>query len=140
MNFSLRRISYGELNAKQKESYNFQKVSALLADFGFKTILLSDDWNGADFLAVHLGGDTLKVQLKPRLSFFEKYRNKELWVTFPDGADWFLYPHDDLLARVLAETNVANTASWKDEGGYTFPTLSAQMREMLEPFRLVAAE
>ena len=43
------RIDYAELNAKQKEIYNFQKVAALLADFGFNCIKLADDWQGADF-------------------------------------------------------------------------------------------
>ena len=59
------KIRYEDLNAKQKEIYNFQKVSALLADYGFTTIKLADDWNGADFLALHCAGKmTLIVQLK----------------------------------------------------------------------------
>ena len=54
----LQRINYDDLNAKQKEIYNFQKVTALkvaalLADCGFNCIKLSDDWQGADFLAYH---------------------------------------------------------------------------------------
>jgi hypothetical protein len=59
------RIRYAELNAKQKEIYNFQKVAALLAEYGFNCIKLADDWQGADFLAYHHHGDrTLKVQLR----------------------------------------------------------------------------
>ena len=46
----LERIVYDELNAKQKEIYNFQKVAALLANYGFNCIKLDDDWQGADFL------------------------------------------------------------------------------------------
>ena len=30
-----KRISYNELNSRQQENYNFQKVVALLADYGF---------------------------------------------------------------------------------------------------------
>lgn len=73
------RVTYESLNARQKESYNFQKISAVLAEFGFVTIRLSDDWKGADFLAQHNEGGTLKVQLKSRLTFQKKYQgNKTL--------------------------------------------------------------
>jgi hypothetical protein len=45
------RIRYEILNARQKELSNFQKVAATLADYGFNCIKLTDDWQGADFLA-----------------------------------------------------------------------------------------
>lgn len=38
------------------EAYNFQKVSGVLADFSFATIRLTDDWQGADFIAQHIDG------------------------------------------------------------------------------------
>ena len=64
----LERIQYQELNPRQQEIYNFQKIAAVLADFSFNCIKLADDWQGADFLAYHKdGGQTLKVQLKGRL-------------------------------------------------------------------------
>ena len=34
---NIRRVSFDDLNARQKEIYNFQKLSALLADFGDST-------------------------------------------------------------------------------------------------------
>lgn len=74
--FSFQRIAYDDLNSRQQENFNFQKISARLADFGFTTIRLSDDWNGADFLALHLHGETLKVQLKGRATFMKKYEGK----------------------------------------------------------------
>lgn len=59
------RVAYGKLNARQKESYNFQKVAARMADNGFNCLRLTDDWQGADFIACHIDGETfLKVQLK----------------------------------------------------------------------------
>lgn len=130
------RIAYEALNARQKESFNFQKISAVLADYGYTTIRLSDDWNGADFLAQHLSGETLKIQLKGRLSFYEKYRHKELWVCFRQNQDWYLYRHDELLEKVLEQTNIANSASWMQEGGYTFPGLTVQLQAMLAPYLL----
>ena len=70
----LRRIAYSELNPKAKEMYNFQKVSAKLADYGFTTMWLNNDWQGADFIAVHIDGVTdLKIQLKGGLAFDRRY-------------------------------------------------------------------
>jgi hypothetical protein len=46
-----KRVGYRDLNSRQQEAFNFQKVSAVLADYGFTTIRLSSDWRGADFIA-----------------------------------------------------------------------------------------
>ena len=82
----LKRIRYSSLNSRQKENFNFQKVSAVLADYGFVTLRLSDDWQGADFIAQHIDGTTFaRVRLKGRLTFEKKYRGKDLWVAFADG-------------------------------------------------------
>ena len=73
------RINPDELNGRQKEIYNFQKSAALLADYGFNCIKLSDDWQGTDFLAHHFDGKTtLKVQLKARLTVDRKYIGQDL--------------------------------------------------------------
>ena len=70
----LTRVPYKQLTARQKEIYNFQKAAAKLADYGFNCIKLSDDWQGADFLAYHKdGAQTYKIQLKSRLSIYRKY-------------------------------------------------------------------
>ena len=42
----LRRVDYRELNGKQKEIYNFQKVAAKLADYGRALPLKSDITDG----------------------------------------------------------------------------------------------
>lgn len=67
----LAKIEYFRLNARQKENYNFLKVSAVLADYGYMTMRVSADWQGADFIAQHIDGTTsLKVQLKSRLAWY----------------------------------------------------------------------
>jgi hypothetical protein len=129
------KIAYGSLNARQKENFNFQKISAVLADYGFVTFRLSDDWQGADFIALHLSGEVLRVQLKSRLAFYEKYRNKGLHVAFGDGDTWYLYPHDELLDKILAKTAISTSSSW-ESGGYTFSGLSKQLRDLLDPYRI----
>ncbi len=49
----LQRIQYAELNSRQQEIFNFQKVAGLLADFGFNCIKLADDWQGEQRGQVH---------------------------------------------------------------------------------------
>ena len=94
----LQRVDYRELNGKQKEIYNFQKVAAKLADYGFNCIKLDDDWMGADFLAYHKDGtQTLRVQLKGRLTISKRYAGKDLYLCFPHQGDWYLVPHDTLV-------------------------------------------
>ena len=84
------RVRYDSLNATQKELFNFQKIAATLADFGFNCIKLADDWQGADFLAYHLNGTTtLRVQLKSRLAIQKKYCGKDIWIAFPHKGDWY---------------------------------------------------
>lgn len=134
----LTQINYSLLNARQQENYNFHKVSAVLADYGFTTIRLTDDWQGADFIAQHIDGDTfLKVQLKGRLTLSKKYQGKQLHVAFKDGDDWYLYPHDDVLLAILQVKNVAQTKSWIEGGMYTFRSLGGELKQLLAPYKIM---
>lgn len=133
----LKKVNYQDLNARQQENYNFHQVAAVLAQYGFTCLRLSDDWQGADFIAIHIDGETdLKVQLKGRLTFMRKYLGKNLYICFPDGEDWYLYPHDDFYEVVSQVTNIINTKSWKERGEYHFPKLSEQMKTLLADYRL----
>ena len=114
------RIKYSLLKPKQQEIFNFQKVAGLLADFGFNCIKLADDWHGADFLAYYKDGkDTLKVQLKGRLTIDKKYIGKELLMAFPVNDSWYLVEHDRLVEIVSKTTNWLNSDSWLVHGGYS---------------------
>ncbi|SFL61590.1 hypothetical protein SAMN05421863_1001191 [Nitrosomonas communis] len=137
----LQTVHYAELNARQQESYNFQKVSGVLADYGFTTIRLTDDWQGADFIAQHIDGEQfLKVQLKGRCTLAKKYMNKDLYICFQDRGVWYLAPHDELLAWVQQNMNIINTESWRTAGLYSFPRLSAALKWYLESYRIGAAQ
>jgi len=133
----LKRIEYSKLNARQKENFNVQKLSVVLTDYGFVTIRLSDDWQGADLIAQHVDGTTfLRVQLKGRLVFYQKYRGKDLWIAFNDGDAWYLYPHDELLRRVPRITGIGSTVSWTERGGYCWPRVPAGLRKILSRYRI----
>jgi hypothetical protein len=138
MDFNFERIRYEDLNSREQENYNFQKASAVLADFGFATLRLSADWKGADFLAHHISGKTLKVQLKGRFDFQKKYLDKDLWICFPHKGDWYFYPHDEVVKIALSKLTFGNTDSWKKRGGWNSKHLSKAMKKILAPYQLPA--
>ena len=128
------KIDYASLQARQKENYNFHKVSAVLAGYGFTTIRLSDDWNGADFLALHVRGDTLKLQLKARITLQIKYCSKDIWIAAPYDGGWFIYPHDEAVNLIEAAAPFHHSESWRERGSYSWRSPSKALREALQPF------
>lgn len=132
-------IKYKSLNARQKETYNFQKVSGVLADFGFATIRLSDDWQGADFIANHINGQQfIKIQLKGRLTLDQKYQGKDIWVCFRHREVWYLYPHDVALAWALKNKTLGkNPDVWKNgTGAWSYSSPPKDFLLWLAPYAL----
>lgn len=131
------KVRYENLNARQKENYNFHKVAGRLAEYGYNSFRLNDDWNGADFLAVHVGGTTvLRIQLKARFSLYEKYRGKDLHIAFLTSNACYVYPHDDVLALVEPRGRFGETASWTERRWYSWPTLPSWAIELLKPYKI----
>jgi len=133
----LKRISPSDLTPKQKEAYHFQKVSAILADYGYQTIKLSDDWCGADFIAQHLDGSVYKVQLKGRLTVDQKYENKDLLICFPYKEVWYIYPHDIILSALINNSLNSFRTTYEKLGEYHFPTLSTKLIRLLAEYRII---
>ena len=135
----MEKINYNDLNARQKESFNFQKVSSILADFGYFTMKLSDDWESADFIAIHYKDKSfLKIQLKGRVTFDKKYLNKDLFICFEDKSTstWYLYPHDEVCRKFSQSRNFQNTSSWINDEMYSFSKLSKKDISELENYSL----
>ena len=128
------KIYYNDLNAKAKEMYNFQKFSSILADYGYTTMWLNNDWEGADFIAVHIDGETtLKVQLKGRFSFMKKYIGKNILIAFIEDSNYYIYPHDKLLEQL----NFTQTdKTWLDYGKWSCPKLTKKYKSILEEYKL----
>ena len=115
---SLTPISYKDLNHRQKENYNFQKLASKLAEYGFNCIRLSDDYQGADFLACHKDGDILKVQLKGRLTIAKKYEKARLFIAFPYQDKWYIYDHNTIMKKITeSRPSLASSQSWDQEFG-----------------------
>ena len=138
---TLQRIEYDDLNPKQKEIHNFQKVAANLADYGFNCIKLSDDWQGADFIAYHKdGNETLKVQLKARLTIDKKYADKNLFMAFPvvkqHNKNWYLIEHDELVDLISQHTQWLDSNSWLEQGHYSSSSPNKILLSALESTKL----
>jgi hypothetical protein len=130
----LQKIKYSDLNKKAQEMYNFQKVAAVLADYGFTCMWLHNDWKGADFIAVHVYGDPdMKIQLKGGLSFAKKYKGKDIYICFMYKGDTYLYPHDEVLSRV--EQRISDK-KWKEKGTYFQTKLSGWSKDILDEYKI----
>ena len=132
-------IRYAELNPRQKENHNFHKIAARLADYGFNCMRLTDDWQGADFIACHIDGETfLKVQLKGRMFIDRKYQGKDIQIAFVHGdAAYYLYDHDRLVEYVEVNGHIREgNASWHKKGIQHWATLPAWAIDFLNDFKI----
>lgn len=132
-------IRYTDLNARQKENYNFHKIAAVLADYGYYCMWLNDDWQGADFIANHIDGrGSLKVQLKSRLTIDRKYIGKDIHIAFRHAGGTYLYPHDTvmlLLFKLLPQT--AKRKSWERKGRFSWPNpMPKKLEQLLAEYKL----
>lgn len=133
----LTKIKYEDLNGRAKETYNFQKISSILVEYGFATNWLNVDFESADFIAVHFNGvDILRVQLKGRVTIDKKYIGKDIWIAFPLENDFYLLPHDELVEITGRTTNWLASSSWNDNSGYSSQSPSAQMKAELLKYKL----
>ena len=138
MDLKLKKIEYDDLNSRQKENYNYQTVSAMLATYGFATIRLSDDWQTVDFIAQHIDGKTfIKVQHKGRIYFNKKYKGKDIYICGRSKGIWYLYPHDKLLKPVLRNTGIKETYSWDTRGGYGWKKVPDHLEKYFLPYQLI---
>jgi frataxin-like iron-binding protein CyaY len=130
-------IRYETLNARQKEIFNFQKLSATLADYGFNCIKLADDWGGADFIAYHvITTDTLKIQLKSRITIGKKYTEKAIWIAFPHNGFWYLIEHDRLVEKIGQSTDWLRTPSWLTGNAYSSVSINPKLLDGLAENKL----
>ncbi|NTW89709.1 MAG: hypothetical protein HGB37_02250 [Candidatus Moranbacteria bacterium] len=132
--FHRNKIEYKDLNSRAQENYNYHKLSAVLADYGYTTLRLSDDWQSADCIAVHRDGSSIKIQLKGRFVLNKDYMGKDLWIAFMDrkSYNWYLYPHDELLSELELDKESFKFVDWfKNAGSYTAATLSSSLSKIL---------
>ena len=112
------KVDYKTLNARQKENYNFHKVASALAEYGYNSMRLNDDWQGADFIAIK-GDEMIKVQLKGRFTIDKKYLGKEIYIVFIEDEIIKIYDHDEVVNSLSG--SILETESWNINGNYSWP-------------------
>ena len=128
---------YRSLTARQKEAYNFERVSKVLAHHGYDCHWLPDPRDNADFLARHRSsGNEKRVQLTSRCLIDKKYENQELWVAFPVDDNWYFLEHDELRDLVSEHTGALTTKSWMQGNRYSWPAPSPGLLEAIRLYRL----
>ncbi len=137
----LNRIDFKKLTKKQTEAYAYQKVSAILADYGFECTWLINDWHGADFLAVDRHGYVLKIQLKSGgYEINEKFSAfQDLWMLFRNHEDWYLIKHRDLVEMTGETTKSLESKSWQEKGIFIITrkaSLPKQLKEALRNYKI----
>jgi hypothetical protein len=117
-----------------REVVNRNTVVSLALGQGFNAFLPAYD-GGVDFILYRESDSELrKVQLKSRWTIDRKYVGRDIWVAFPIAGDWYLMPHDKMLADSEAD-GVTLTSSWIDNGAYSRPRLSAAGIRQCTPYR-----
>ena len=137
----LQRVSYADLNsAAEKRITTSRRSLGGWLIYGFNCLRLTDDWQGADFIACHIDGETfLKVQLKGRFVLDRKYLRKDIHIAFLHRDDLFLYPHDTIYDSFQSKGIIGARGKddlWQTEGVRTWASLPKWAVEMLAEYRL----
>lgn len=130
-------VSYQKLNARQKENYNFHLIAARLAGYGYNSMRVTDDWQGADFIACHIDGEQfLKVQLKGRLTLDRKYEGKDIHIAFRHHDQCYVYPHDVMIHEVERLGKINGSKSWSEHRSYSWPQPPVWASSILEAYKV----
>lgn len=78
--------------------------------------------------------DMKLVQLKTRWVIDRKYSNRNIWMAFSAGAQWYLAPHDEML-KLCDKLNLATTTkSWTEGGAYSTSKMSKSLQHEMAAF------
>jgi hypothetical protein len=122
-----------------REVINRNTVISLALDQGFNAFLPVYD-GGVDFVLYRERDGVLrKVQLKGRWTIDRKYLDRDIWMAFPMAGEWYLMPHDVMVAQAEAE-GVTRTASWIEGGAYSRPRPSAATIAACAEYRMEEIE
>lgn len=138
------KVKYESLNARQKEAHNLYLIAARLAEYGYASYPIRDDWNGGDMIARHMTKPKevpLTIQVKGRATFAKKYQDRDLWIAYRDGASVYLYPHDEVLNRYTAVRKKRNLPlddndAWATGGLVSWKKPTAELLRLLKPYEL----
>lgn len=136
-------MSDNKLTSNEIEAANRAEATAILIRAGYRVYRPEADVSGEDLVIRAPDGELRPVQMKGRPSVeWRRYGGRQIWMLFPDpsgrkpGRPWFFIKHDDLFSRVKNRHGAA--PGWND--AWSYPRMSVDLRELLQPFMLHPAE
>jgi hypothetical protein len=131
------------LTSVESEAANRAEATALLIRAGYRVYRPEADVSGEDLVIRAPDGELSPVQMKGRpVVEWRRYGGHQIWMLFPDprgrkpGRPWFFVKHDELFAWTKERHGAA--PCWNE--AWSYPQISADLRQFLEPFKLQAAE
>ncbi len=123
------------MKSHQIEVINRHRLISHAIEKGFNAFLPVYD-DGID-LILHGGTPekTYLVQLKGRWTIGKKYMDRNIHIAFPHKEDWYLAPHDALVAFAEKNTNRLSTESWLSLGRSSAGAPSKEMLTHLLQFK-----
>jgi hypothetical protein len=111
------------------------ELTTLLLRQGYNVFLPVYD-EGID-LIIHResDGDFKLIQQKSRWTIAQKYVGRNIWMAFWDRGEWFLAPHD-VLVGFGDMAGYTATLSWTEKGNYHRATMTRDLRERCEKYKL----
>ncbi len=111
------------------------ELTTLLLRQGYNVFIPVFD-EGIDLIAHREADNDLKlIQQKSRWTIAQKYVGRNIWIAFRDSGGWFLAPHDEMVSLGEAAGYTA-TLSWTDKGLYHRSSMTRDLRERCEKYRL----
>jgi hypothetical protein len=127
------------LSANEIEAANRVEATAILIRAGYRVYRPEADVYREDLVIGAPDGELRSVQMKGRpVVEWRRYGGRDIWMLFPDplgsqpGRPWFFIKHDELFAWVKNRHGAA--PGWAE--AWSYPRMSADLREWLQPFML----
>ena len=78
----------------------------------------------------------IKVQIKNRMWLGKIKAGKDIHIAFPCDGRYYIYPHDEIMEKILKERNVGNTISWCEDGIYNWASPPKWAQELIAPYEV----
>lgn len=113
------------------------ELTTLLLREGYNVFLPVHD-EGIDLIAHRERDDDLMlVQQKSRWTIARKYLGRQIWIAFRSRGEWYLVPHDEMVATGEAAGYTA-TPSWIERGLYQCASMTRDLQAQCANYQLGA--
>ena len=111
------------------------ELSSALLKIGYNVFIPVFD-EGVDLIAHReRDGDIKIIQQKSRWTIDRKYRDRNIWIAFPNDGAWYLIRHDTMLTWPEVQ-NFLKTSSWQTRGIYNVAKPSKALRSRFQHYSL----